>query len=67
MAQCLTIKGQFAQSRDDTARAIRLIESGNLTLRKEVIAQHPLEEHEEALKLAANSGGWKKLVLFTPK
>ncbi|ETS79001.1 hypothetical protein PFICI_08854 [Pestalotiopsis fici W106-1] len=67
MAQCLTIKGQFAQERDDTARAVRLIEAGNLTLRKDIIAQHPLEEHAEALKLAAESGGWKKLVLFAPK
>ncbi|KAK6206492.1 hypothetical protein LQW54_007674 [Pestalotiopsis sp. IQ-011] len=66
MAQCLTIKGQFAQSRDDVAQAIRLIEAGNMKLRKEVIARHPLEEYEEALTLAAASGGWKSLVLLTP-
>lgn len=66
MAQCLMIKGQFAQSRDDVAQAIRLIEAGNMKLRKEVIARHSLEEYEEALTLAAASGGWRSLVLLTP-
>ncbi|KAJ7712724.1 putative isopropanol dehydrogenase [Mycena metata] len=65
MSQCLTIRGQFAQSRDDVIQSIRLIETGNLKLTKTILRGFSLEEHEEALKLAGQSGGFEKMVTFT--
>ncbi|KAJ7739833.1 putative isopropanol dehydrogenase [Mycena metata] len=65
MSQCLTIRGQFAQSRDDVVQSIRLIETGNLKLTKTILRGFSLEEHEEALKLAGQSGGFEKMVTFT--
>ncbi|KAI1866643.1 uncharacterized protein JN550_007496 [Neoarthrinium moseri] len=66
MNHCLTIRGQFAQNRDDVVRSIRLVEAGNMRLRKVTTSQHTLEDHEKAFKIASQSGGWEKMVLFTP-
>ena len=66
MGNCLTIRGQFAQMRQDVAQTVRLIETGKLKLRKEIIGPFPIEEHAEMLDIAANSRGWKKMMLFAP-
>lgn len=64
MANCLTIRGQFAQSREDVAQSVRLIESGNMKLRKNIAGPFPFEEYEKVMKTAASSKGWEKMVLF---
>lgn len=62
----LTIKGSFAQNRQDVESTIRLIEAGNIKLRKTDVGQFGLHEVDEALKLAKNTDGWQNMVLIKP-
>ncbi|KAH8651375.1 putative isopropanol dehydrogenase [Xylariales sp. PMI_506] len=66
MGNCLTIRGQFAQDRSDVIRAIRLIESGSMKLRKTVAAELPLEDHAKAMQAAADTKGWEAMVVLKP-
>ncbi|CAG8042934.1 unnamed protein product [Penicillium salamii] len=66
MANCLTLRGQFAQSREDVVQTVRLIEAGILKLRKTIVGPFPLEEYDFVMKLAGESRGWEKMVLFGP-
>jgi len=65
MSHCLTIKGQFAQDRSDVIRAINLVEMGNLKLKKSITQSFSLEDHKMAMKSAAESSGWEKMVVFS--
>ncbi|KAI0007093.1 putative isopropanol dehydrogenase [Xylariaceae sp. FL0662B] len=45
---------------------IRLVEAGNLKLRKTVAGEFGLNQLDQAIKLAKESRGWEKLVLIMP-
>jgi threonine dehydrogenase-like Zn-dependent dehydrogenase len=64
MSHCLTIRGQFAQDRKDVIKAVRLLEAGNLKLRKCIDQEFTMENHEAAMKSAAQSSGWEKMAVF---
>jgi len=64
MANCLTIRGQFAQSREDVVQTVKLIEAGNMKLRKRIVGPYPFEEYAQVMELAAQSKGWEKMILF---
>lgn len=63
---CLTIRGSFAQNRQDVESTIRLIEAGNIKLRKTVSGEFSLQDVDEALKLAKDTAGWKQMALMKP-
>ncbi|ROW12026.1 hypothetical protein VPNG_05281 [Cytospora leucostoma] len=63
---CLTVKGSFAQNREDVEFAIRLIESGNLKLRKTIAGRYPLDEYETAVSLSKATRGWEQMVIVMP-
>jgi threonine dehydrogenase-like Zn-dependent dehydrogenase len=64
MENGLTIKGAFACRREDTAQTIKLIEAGNLKLRKNVLGPFPLDDFSSTMELAEKSGGWDKMVVL---
>ncbi len=64
MSHCLTIRGQFAQNRADVARAINLIETGSMRLKKTITEEFQLQDHEIALRAVKQAGGWARMVLF---
>ncbi|KAJ6588644.1 putative isopropanol dehydrogenase [Mycena capillaripes] len=66
MANCLIIRGQFAQSREDVVQTVKLIEAGNMKLKKKIIGPYPFEEYSQVMDLAAQSKGWEKMILFGP-
>ncbi|KAL1881218.1 hypothetical protein Daus18300_001069 [Diaporthe australafricana] len=63
---CLRVQGYFAQTRDDVAYTIRLIESGNITLRKSVAGQYKLPDWHDALECANSTRGWESMVVLKP-
>ncbi|MCJ1386709.1 hypothetical protein MMC17_009835 [Xylographa soralifera] len=63
---CLTIRGSFAQVREDVECTIRLIEAGNLKLRKIVAGEFSLKDHAPAMQLAKECAGWEQMVLIKP-
>lgn len=67
MENRLTIKGAYACHREDTAQTLRLIEGGNLKLRKKILGPFPLNDFSKTMELAAKSKGWDKMVVFTGK
>ena len=64
MSHCLTIRGQFAQERADVVRAINLIESGGIRLKKTITGVFQLEDHEIAMRTVKQAGGWARMVVF---
>lgn len=62
----LKIIGSFAQSRENIAQTIRLIEIGRLKLRKVIGGEFGLEECNKALELANEVRGWEKIVVLKP-
>ena len=64
MSHCLTIRGQFAQDRADVVRAINLIETGGMRLKKTITEEFQLEDHQTALTTVKKAGGWARMVLF---
>ncbi|KAL1895237.1 hypothetical protein Sste5346_005382 [Sporothrix stenoceras] len=67
MDNALTIKGAFACHREDTAQVLRLIEGGNIKLRKDIIGPYSLADYKETLVLAEESRGFSKMVVFKGK
>ncbi|OBT39046.1 hypothetical protein VE00_10702 [Pseudogymnoascus sp. WSF 3629] len=65
-ANSISIIGSFAQNRQDVEFTIRLIEAGNLKLRKDIAGEFGLRDIDEALKLAKEASGWGKMVIITP-
>ncbi|KAI1134062.1 putative isopropanol dehydrogenase [Hypoxylon sp. FL0543] len=65
-ANCLTLLGSFAQNRRDVALTIRLIEAGNINLRKKITGKFSLEEVGDAMKLANEARGWENMVIIAP-
>jgi threonine dehydrogenase-like Zn-dependent dehydrogenase len=65
-ANSISLIGSFAQNRQDVEFTIRLIEAGNLKLRKDVVGEFGLSDIEKALKLAKEAPGWGKMVVITP-
>ncbi|KAL7625004.1 hypothetical protein AAE478_004218 [Parahypoxylon ruwenzoriense] len=63
---CLTIVGSFAQNRQDVALTIRLIEAGNIKLRKDIAGEFTLQDIAKAMRLANEIRGWEKMVVITP-
>ncbi|KAI9661825.1 MAG: hypothetical protein M1821_009064 [Bathelium mastoideum] len=65
-ANSISLIGSFAQSRQDVEFTIRLVEAGNLKLRKHVVGTFGLQDIDKALKLAKEAPGWGKMVVITP-
>lgn len=65
-ANSISLIGSFAQNRQDVEFTIRLIEAGNLKLRKNVVGQFGLPDVGKALKLAKEASGWGAMVVMTP-
>jgi D-arabinose 1-dehydrogenase-like Zn-dependent alcohol dehydrogenase len=65
-ANSISVIGSFAQNRQDVEFTIRLIEAGNIKLRKDVVGGFGLLEINKALKLARDAPGWGKMVVITP-
>jgi threonine dehydrogenase-like Zn-dependent dehydrogenase len=62
----LTVRGSFAQRREDVEATIRMVESGVIKLRKAVVGEFALEDVQRALQLARQSDGWDKMVVLKP-
>lgn len=65
-ANSISLVGSFAQNSQDVEFTIRLIEAGNLKLRKDVVGEFGLPDIDNALKLAKEVPGWGKMVVITP-
>ncbi|KAK3167998.1 hypothetical protein OEA41_004444 [Lepraria neglecta] len=65
-ANSISLIGSFAQNRQDVEFTIRLIEAGNLKLRKDVAGAFGLQEIDKALRFAKEAPGWGKMVVITP-
>lgn len=65
-ANSISLIGSFAQTRRDVEFTIRLLEAGNLKLRKNVIGAFGLQDIDKALKLAKEAPGWEKMVIIAP-
>ncbi len=65
-ANSISLIGSFAQNRQDVEFTIRLIEAGNLKLRKDVAGAFGLPDIDKALRSANEATGWGKMVVITP-
>ncbi|RMZ74829.1 hypothetical protein DV737_g5696, partial [Chaetothyriales sp. CBS 132003] len=62
----IALVGAFAQSRRDVEFTIRLIEAGNIKLRKDVAGKFGLQDIDKALKLAKEASAWGNMVVIMP-
>ena len=64
----ITLKGKWMYSREEALAFVKLFTSGVLNVRDlvNVVAEHKLEDWEEAFQVAWDNGRFGQLVLFKP-